>query len=268
MIGRTVASLIVSGVAIGRFGFASSFNQPSTSLLSSTCPARTSTALNDAKMSTNIVEDEKEKRLYDPTARDASYGSNMAQYLVDLHDSKATFDFCGGMMFQLILSDKLRDHLGNVAASSKDDEQQQPVVYDKILRMNGIPGYTKSAAADNVRTFHGREVRQVKDATGGMGFAIHLSMANSDDPEGWTTEEINDYDGWGHDVNRTWRNGDRLQKEGFTTYKSKFGNDAFGLHHKFYLHTDYDNKFWLSAEDGCEGTPANPNQKRGFKWPF
>ena len=29
------------------------------------------------------------------------------RYLVDLHDGNAVFDFCGGMMFQLVLSDKL-----------------------------------------------------------------------------------------------------------------------------------------------------------------
>ena len=34
----------------------------------------------------------------DPVERDAKYGSplNAAQYLVDLHDAKAPFDFCGG----------------------------------------------------------------------------------------------------------------------------------------------------------------------------
>ena len=31
--------------------------------------------------------------LYNPAARDAHYNGNMAQYLVDLHDSKATFNF-------------------------------------------------------------------------------------------------------------------------------------------------------------------------------
>ena len=34
----------------------------------------------------------------DPVERDAKYGSplNAEQYLVDLHDAKAPFDFCGG----------------------------------------------------------------------------------------------------------------------------------------------------------------------------
>ena len=40
--------------------------------------------------------------LYDPSARDATYKGNWAQYLVDLHDARATFDFCGGMMFQVL----------------------------------------------------------------------------------------------------------------------------------------------------------------------
>eukprot|EP01044_Picomonas_judraskeda_P005416 COSAG03_NODE_510_length_7290_cov_66.012229_1_plen_79_part_10 len=40
--------------------------------------------------------------LYDPSARDATYTGNWAKYLVDLHDARATFDFCGGMMFQVL----------------------------------------------------------------------------------------------------------------------------------------------------------------------
>ena len=35
---------------------------------------------------------------------DARFKGNVAQYLVDLHDARAVFDFCGGMMFQLDLS--------------------------------------------------------------------------------------------------------------------------------------------------------------------
>ena len=31
--------------------------------------------------------------LYDPSARDAHYSGNIARYLVDLHDARATFDF-------------------------------------------------------------------------------------------------------------------------------------------------------------------------------
>ena len=64
------------------------------------------------------------------------------------------------------------------------------------------------------------------------------------------------YDGWGHDSQRTWREGQRLEREGFTAFRTKFGPDAFSLHHKFYLHLDARNQLWLSAEDGCEGTPA------------
>ena len=33
--------------------------------------------------------------------------TGMAQYLLDLHHAKATFDFCGGMMFQLELTPAL-----------------------------------------------------------------------------------------------------------------------------------------------------------------
>jgi hypothetical protein len=63
------------------------------------------------------VADEQPLHLFGPTERDAYYGQplNVAQYLVDLHDNRATFNFCGGMMFQLVLSQKLRDHLITVS---------------------------------------------------------------------------------------------------------------------------------------------------------
>ena len=174
--------------------------------------------------------------LFDPSERDAKYGANTAQYLVDLHDTKTAFNFCGGMMFQvttmislwwlptrlvvgesgkrrvnygaraaaararlssrglllgrhfypprahpplrsflcdvmmyqLVLTEKLRSHLGAVAAASADDADassaaaQQPVVFDAATRrMAQTPGYAQSAAADNARVFHGREIRQV-----------------------------------------------------------------------------------------------------------
>ena len=52
------------------------------------------------------------------------------------------------------------------------------------MRMFGIPDYNKDAEADNIRLFHGREVRKVPNAAGGMNFVLHLSLANGDDPEG------------------------------------------------------------------------------------
>ena len=52
--------------------------------------------------------------------------------------------------------------------------------------------------------------------------------------------------------------GERLEQEGFEGFRSTFGREAFALHHRFYLHLDGANRIWLSAEDGCEGTPAAP----------
>ena len=197
-------------------------------------------------------------QLTDPTQRDAQYGGNVAQYLADLHDNKATFNFCGGMMFQLVLTEKLREHLLQVATSNNDE--QQPVIYDASKRrMSQIPDYEKSPSADNVHLFHGREIRQVEDAAGGMGMVLQLSMANANDPEGWTPQEVEGYDGWAHDVGRVWRNGARLQDEGFTDFQKRFGPTAYTLNHRFYLHMDQGNRLWLSAEDGCEGTPAATN---------
>ena len=202
-------------------------------------------------------------QLYNPDHRDEKYGTvtsmNVAQYLIDMHDNKGTYNFCGGMLFQLVLSDRLRAYLGDVASGIT--QVPQPVVFDSSKRrMYQIPEYNQSAKADNVSVFHGREVRKVPGATGGRGFVIHLTMADSNDPEGWTSAELDDYNGWEHDVRRTWRNGEQHELEGFPSYKEKFGPEAFGLHHRFYMHFDSANHMWLSAEDGCEGMPE-PEKK-------
>eukprot|EP00548_Thalassiothrix_antarctica_P002942 CAMPEP_0194142902 /NCGR_PEP_ID=MMETSP0152-20130528/12113_1 /TAXON_ID=1049557 /ORGANISM="Thalassiothrix antarctica, Strain L6-D1" /LENGTH=235 /DNA_ID=CAMNT_0038842055 /DNA_START=162 /DNA_END=869 /DNA_ORIENTATION=- len=196
--------------------------------------------------------------LYSPDERDAHYKGNIAQYLVDLHNEEATLNFCGGMMFQLVLSEKLKTHLEGLASTEK-----QPVVYDASHpRMERISGYETTADADNLTIFHGREIRKVPDATGGMGFVLQLSHSSEEksgadrDPEGWTSAEVGGYDGWAKDSGRVWREGDRLESEGFSDFKQRFGPQAFALHHRFYLHYDRGNSMWLSAEDGCEGTPA------------
>jgi len=207
-----------------------------------TTPVRNASALKS-------TASEASSYLYKPDERDAHYKGNIAQYLVDLHNEKATFNFCGGMMFQLVLSEKLKTHLETAAKS-----ETQPTVFDEP-RMERIPGYKPSADADNLCLFHGREIRQVPDANGGMGFVLQLSH-NEDDPEGWTPAEVEGYDGWAHDSGRVWRKGDRLESEGFQDFRSRFGPKSFALHHRFYLHYDGGNSIWLSAEDGCEGTPA------------
>lgn len=200
--------------------------------------------------------------LYSPSNRNAVYGQNVAQYLVDLHDANATFDFCGGMLFQLVLSPALRAVLSDVAAGGSGD-RAQPVVYDpSIEKMHRLPGYQKDASADGINIFHGREVRSVPWAAGGMNFVLHLSDHRGDDPEGWTPQEVSGYDGWGHDGGRTWRNGQRLQAEGFTSFRGKFGTAAYALHHRFYLHLDSLDRLWLAAEDGCEGFPSNVSSIR------
>jgi hypothetical protein len=195
--------------------------------------------------------------LVEPTQRDAHYQGNVAQYLLDLDEAKATFDFCGGLMFQLELTDKLKEHLHNT--------QQQPVIFDSSkFRMHNVPDYEQSAFADNVHIFHGREIRKAPHASGGMGLVLQLSLAGGDDPEGWTSQEVAGYDGWGHDGGRVWRTGDRLVKEGFATFQQKYGPKAFSLNHRFYFHYDSSGKMWLSAEDGCEGTPAKPFRLASF----
>jgi len=210
-----------------------------------------------------------------PKERDHHYGGNTAQYLIDLHDNKATLNFCGGMMFQFVLSEKLRDHLEGVATTTstttstttgdEEEEQKQPFVFDSSNpRMHQIPNYQKTSNVDNIQMFHGREIRQVPDAAGGMNFVLQLSYSDNDnndnnnnecDPEGWTVEEKERYDGWGHDSGREWRQGDQLVQEGYTNFQNRFGSKAYSLHHRFYFHYDNQNRLWLSAEDGCEGFP-------------
>lgn len=193
--------------------------------------------------------------LYAPGTR-ASYAGNLAGFLVDLHDAKATFNFCGGMMFQLALSDKLHSHLSAVSSRGASDAQQ-PVLHDAgKRRMQQLAGYDKTGAADNARVFHGREVHS---AAGGMGMVLQLSLAGEEeDAEGWTKKELSGYDGWGHDSSRKWN----LAREA-DAFRAKWGAQAVTLQHRFYLHVDAQDNLWLSAEDGCEGylaaaPPARP----------
>eukprot|EP00640_Fibrocapsa_japonica_P004153 CAMPEP_0113949486 /NCGR_PEP_ID=MMETSP1339-20121228/75953_1 /TAXON_ID=94617 /ORGANISM="Fibrocapsa japonica" /LENGTH=222 /DNA_ID=CAMNT_0000956957 /DNA_START=111 /DNA_END=779 /DNA_ORIENTATION=+ /assembly_acc=CAM_ASM_000762 len=209
--------------------------------------------------------------LLEPSQRDAKYGTNVARYLLDLHESEATFDFCGGMMFQLMLTDQLREHLTKVASQNEDGNETinhfQPKIFDATkARMFNLPDYDQSANADNINIFHGRELRKVPHAKGGFGFVLQLSMAMPDgadsrDPEGWSAQEMKTYDGWAHDIGRTWRKADDYEAEGFKDFKQKFGSEAFGLNHRFYLHLDGSHRMWLSAEDGCEGTPAKSTSR-------
>ena len=213
------------------------------------------TELKSSIAASSLSEPSKRDELYKTTDDDEG-SMNVAQYLLDMHDSKMTFDFCGGMMFQLVLTESLKSHLQAVSSSKKD--QEQPHIFEATKsRMFQIPDYDKSATADNVRLFHGREIRKVPDAAGGMGFVLELSLANGNDPQGWTKEEIAGYDGWAHDVGRQWRTGAQYEEEGNGGFRERYGPQSFGLHHRFYLHMDNRNRMWLSAEDGCEGTPSS-----------
>lgn len=168
--------------------------------------------------------------------------SNMAQRILNLQGK--VFDFCGGMPFELVLSDKLKRDLM---------VRNEVNVFDaSVSRMSKIPGYRQSADADDVNVFYGREVRKYPKAAGGKGFALQL-VASKDDPEGWSTQEIEEYNGWGHDSGRKWRKAADHAAEGNALYSGQFGSAAFGLHHRFYWHLDRQNGLWLSAEDGCEG---------------
>lgn len=170
-------------------------------------------------------------------------------------------------MFQLHLTSKLRERLAKVA-DGDGGSGSQPVVHGaEFARMFQTPDYSKSASADNVRYFHGREIRQVPDAAGGRGFVLELSDSEND-PEGWCREEVEGYDGWGHDSGRRWMKVGDWENEGVRNIRDNYGDEAFGLNHRFYLHYDASNQFWLSAEDGCEGKAAEAKRRGYFQGLF
>ncbi|KAL7467197.1 hypothetical protein ACHAXS_007504 [Conticribra weissflogii] len=219
---------------------------------------------------TESAKENDKNYLYIPSERDAHYRGNIARYLLDLHEEKATFDFCGGMMFQLVLTNKLQSHLQTIAANTPPQTDEQPKIHPSTMpRMSNIPDYARSSHADNLALFHGREIRKVPHANGGMGFVLQLSYADESeamaavDPQGWSSREIAGYDGWRHDANRQWRRAATYAEEGFETFEEEFGPEAFGLNHRFYLHYDEAGRMWLSAEDGCEGTPSRGRNLMG-----
>lgn len=246
-------------------------------------PLTTSLAMSSTTATSSTDEETSKSHLYVPSERDERYQGNVAKYLLDLNDEGATFDFCGGMMFQLILSDKLKSHLETVAT---DNQQKQPILHPASQPLlSRTPNYTKSANANNISIFHGRELRQIPTANGGMGFVLQLSYADPDgvespdvpggkgadagwngravDSQGWSSEEIATYDGWRGDSFRKWRKGPMYEEEGFGSFSKEFGNDAFGLNHRFFLHLDDRERMWLCAEDGCEGTPSGGRSLMG-----
>jgi hypothetical protein len=198
------------------------------------------------------------------------------------------------MMFQLVLSDRLRSHLDDVASSPPAEASgRQPVIrLSSQSLMNRVPDYRRSYRADNVSTFHGREWRGITNANGGMGLLLQLSYADPSgaetgtasssaaaagdggavvpsgkgadlawdgraaDAQGWSAEETATYDRWRSDRVRRWRDAGTYAAEGFGDPSRVFGDGAYGLNHRFLLHYDDGGRMWLSAEDGCEGTPS------------
>jgi len=213
------------------------------------------TALSRRAAAATTADMTKANSLENPTCRDRDYADNAAKYLVDLHEKKAVFDFCGGMMFQLVLTDAL-------VAKLRGPDAPNVVIQDaSARRMSQVPGYDKSNFADDATFFHGREVHKVPNAAGGMNFVLQLS-ASGKDPDGWVAGERDGYDGWGHDSSRVWRDGKRLEDEGVAGFRERYGPNSFTLNHRCYLHLDATNQLWLSAEDGCEGRLVDPGEKK------
>lgn len=117
-----------------------------------------------------------------------------------------------GMMFQLVLSDKLKSHLLTVVSSNNNNNDQQPIIHPASQQlMSRIPNYQKSSYADNISIFHGRELRKIPTANGGMGFVLQLSYA---DPSGEMTSVDSAPAGKGADV--AW-NGKSLDRRGWSS---------------------------------------------------
>merc|ERR1719353_2412713 len=139
-------------------------------------------------------------------------------------------------MFQLVLTDALVEKL-------KGPDAPKVVIHDASMRrMAQVPGYDKSNYADDAVFFHGREVRKVPNAAGGMNFVLQLS-ASGEDKDGLV-------------------DGERLEDEGVAGFRERYGPNSFTLNHRFYLHLDNTNQLWLSAEDGCEGRLVDPGEKK------
>jgi len=137
-------------------------------------------------------------------------------------------------------------------------------------------------------------LRKVNDANGGMGLLLQLSYADPSgslstingskgggenkgatakwsgtnvDTQGWSADEISTYDGWRSDKVRQWRDAKMYETEG-VSFTNIYGEKAFGLNHRFFLHFDVRNRMWLCAEDGCEGTPSEGKAKSAGGEPF
>ena len=121
-------------------------------------------------------------------------------------------------MFQLVLTDALVDKL-------KGPDAPKVVIHgavDAFFAWRSCPGYDKSNYADDATFFHGREVRKVPNAAGGMNFVLQLS-ASGEDKNGWVAGERDGYDGWGRDSSRVWRDGKRLEDEGVAGFREGYG---------------------------------------------
>jgi hypothetical protein len=119
------------------------------------------------------------------------------------------------MKFGLSFTRKFRERLETKARNFGETDDGNVVVQESnVSRMYMMDGYEQSAFADNESIFHGREVRKVSTFGEKSGMMIQLSLANEDDDEGWTKEEIEEYSGWLSDQQRKWRDGDALESEG------------------------------------------------------
>ena len=91
--------------------------------------------------------------------------------------------------------------------------------------MSQVPGYDKSNFADDATFFHGREVRKVPNAAGGMNFVLQLSAVARTRTAG-SRGKSDGYDGWGHDSSRVWRDGKRLEDEGVAGFRERYGPNS------------------------------------------
>jgi hypothetical protein len=206
---------------------------------------------NDARIGLFKISTSATLRNSTATAATATHNTNVAKYLLNTEDDRGQFLFCGSMRFGLTLTDALRECLREIACD-EDDERQPHVFAKEYRRMLMLPAYARDSFADDRTIFYGREVRRVSTMEPNS-MIIQLCLSSAEDSEGWTEGEREEYSGWLSDSQRRWRNEEILSSEGCEKFRETFGNEAYTLHHRFYLHTDDEDQFWLSAEDGCEG---------------
>lgn len=222
--------------------------------------------------------------------------ANTAQYLLDLEKQDVYLHYCGPkQLFSLRFSPKFKAYLQDAARGQ--GATQMPVVYSvSDLSPQGtfnwgaasVPRWSATSGADSKHVFYGREIRDAQNAL--YGNSIHLVLGPEEDPEGWTSAEMDENRKFGNailngmsvgaaDQYRQFRKGvapalgsDFVNQfgAGVTTKAHRFALQMYSADSQSEAHEPGSfyfemfsggkpptaNVLFLEAEDGCKGTPT------------